>query len=311
MKLLSWNCRGLLGAPAVRSLLDVQRRYNPDALFLSETHLNEARAEDLMRKMKMDHRLVAPCLDGRKSGLLLVWKKEVRIYSRTITLEFIDVSVEEPDGQMWRLMGIYGEPSWEHKDRTYRHLRDLHAQSSLPWAVIGDFNEILYSSEKDGGAPRHQMRLQAFQDALSDCSLEDIGYEGDRFTWFRGGLRERLDRAVSNAAWLQLHPYAGLCSLEMGKSDHRPILLNTEHLAGVAESQPRRKMKFEERWLAEESVEEIVKTAWQKAVHRGLCPTARDKLNSVHQELHAWDRRVLKGPRARLRKAQKELEALM
>lgn len=100
MKLLSWNCRGLLGAPAVRSLLDVQRRYNPDALFLSETHLDEARAEDLMRKMKMDHRLVAPCLDGRKSGLLLVWKKEVRIYSRTITLEFIDVSVEEPDGQM-------------------------------------------------------------------------------------------------------------------------------------------------------------------------------------------------------------------
>ena len=115
MKIFSWNCRGLLGAPTVRSLLDFQRRYNSDVSFLSETHLDNDKAANLMRKLQCDHRLVVPSLDGRKGGLLMVWKKEVRIYSRTTTLEFIDVSVEEPDGQMWRLIGIYGQPTWDNK----------------------------------------------------------------------------------------------------------------------------------------------------------------------------------------------------
>ena len=190
------------------------------------------------------------CLDGRKGSLLLVWKKEVRIYSRAATLDFIDVSVEEDNGDMWRLTRFYGEQSWDNKNRAYQLLRDLHAQSRLPWRVNGDFNEILFSSEKDGGAPRHQSRLQAFQDALSDCSLEDLGYEGDIFTWFHGGLRERLDRAVTNAGWMQLHPLAGLCNLELGNSDHRPICLDTYHLAGIAAQRPSYGRKFEARWLA-------------------------------------------------------------
>ena len=48
-----------------------------------------------------------------------------------------------------------------------------------------------------------------------------------------------------------------------------------------------------------------------KAVVQGLCPSAQEKLEEVHKELHAWDRKVLKGPRTRLRTTQKELDKLM
>lgn len=58
-------------------------------------------------------------------------------------------------------------------------------------------------------------------------------------------------------------------------------------------------------------MEEIVKATWQKAKQRGLCPTFLDKLDAVHKDMHTWDKRVLKGPRVRLRNAQRELEALM
>ena len=138
-----------------------------------------------------------------------------------------------------------------------------------------------------------------------------MGYVGDKFTWFRGGLKERLDRAVTNAEWMGMHLYAGLCNLEMGKSDHRPILLDTEYLSGVVENRPKFKRQFEARWLEEETVEEVVRTAWQKAVQRGLHPSVKGKIDSVHRDLHDWDRKTLKGPRARLNKAQKDLEALM
>lgn len=125
------------------------------------------------------------------------------------------------------------------------------------------------------------------------------------------GLRERLDRAIFNAGWMKLHPFAGPCNLEMGRSDHRPICLDTDYLAGVAERSHSAGRKFEAKWLSKETVEEVVKTAWQKAVQHGLCPTIKDKLASVHKDLHSWDRRVLKEPRAQLRKAQNELETLM
>ena len=131
MKLISWNCWGLLGAPIVRSLLEIQRRHRLDAFFLSKMHLDKDKVEGLMKKFGMGERIVAPSPDGRKGGLLMVWKKEVRINSQTTTLGGIDVNVHEANGDVWRLTGIYGEPSWEHKDRTFQNLRDLHAQSNL------------------------------------------------------------------------------------------------------------------------------------------------------------------------------------
>lgn len=90
-----------------------------------------------------------------------------------------------------------------------------------------------------------------------------------------------------------------------------PICMGTEHLAGVAESSPMYKMKFDAKWLAEDTVKEIVKTAWQKAHQCGLYPSVTDKLFFVHKDLHTWDRKILKGPRACLRKAQNEFESLM
>lgn len=50
--------------------------------------------------------------------------------------------------------------------------------------------------------------------------------------------------------------------------------------------------------------------AWQKANHRGLCYSAKGKIDEVLTDLQVWDKQVLKGPRTRLRKAQKDLEAL-
>jgi len=50
MKLLSWNCRGLALAWAVRSLLEVQRQINPDVVFLSETHRDNVKADNVRRQ---------------------------------------------------------------------------------------------------------------------------------------------------------------------------------------------------------------------------------------------------------------------
>lgn len=160
-----------------------------------------------------------------------------------VTKHFIDVVIK--DGQDWRFTGIYGERSREQKDLTCNALRSLHANMSLPWLVLGEFNEILFNFEKEGERP--------FSDAMGDCGLSDLGYEEDMFTWQRGKIRERLDRGVANTAWNSLFPNAKLTNSEMTKSDHRPLVVETE--PGAEPYQRGQGKKFEARWLKEETVQ--------------------------------------------------------
>uniref|UniRef100_A0A803MJW8 RNase H type-1 domain-containing protein n=1 Tax=Chenopodium quinoa TaxID=63459 RepID=A0A803MJW8_CHEQI len=51
-----------------------------------------------------------------------------------------------------------------------------------------------------------------FSDWVDEAGLVDLGYNGPAFTWNNGRdgmelIRERLDRALANAAWLDLNPH--------------------------------------------------------------------------------------------------------
>lgn len=180
------------------------------------------------------------------------------IQCQSVSQYFIDVVVR--GNEDWRLTGIYGAPRWDSKHLTWDALRTLHSNLSLPWLALGDFNEILFHHEKEGGRARSQAQLQAFQDSLMDCELADIGFSGDAFTWQRGRIRERLDQGVANAQWNILFLEAQLVNGEMVKFDHRPIIVETDCIIGQSGRRegPRR---FEARWLKEETVEEIVHAA--------------------------------------------------
>ena len=108
-------------------------------------------------------------------------------------------------------------------------MRQLHQSHNLSWLLIGDLNEIQFLHEKEGGNPRPLQYMQAFQDAIDECELHDLGFVGDRFTWYRGGIRERLDRGLVNDSWSNLFPQASLENLEFNHSDHRPMLLDTNN----------------------------------------------------------------------------------
>lgn len=47
----------------------------------------------------------------------------------------------------------------------------------------GDFNEILFNSEKCGGLTRDASQLSEFSDILENCGLRDLNYTWDPFTW--------------------------------------------------------------------------------------------------------------------------------
>jgi hypothetical protein len=90
-------------------------------LFLYKTHLAKAKAENLKRRLECDYFIFHES-DGCSVGLLLIWKKKV-VQCHGISQYYIDVVIH--DVNEWRVMGIYGEPSWDQKERTWEALRSL------------------------------------------------------------------------------------------------------------------------------------------------------------------------------------------
>jgi hypothetical protein len=93
-------------------------------------------------------------------------------------------------------------------------------------------------------------------------------------------------------------------------SDHRPVVVDTEfHDENLIQRRSGGK-KFEACWLAEESVNEIVKTTWEETKLLGIAPSLAQHTNAAHRSLHEWDRTTLKGPKKRIPKLKKEFEQL-
>lgn len=207
---------------------------------------------------------------------------------------------------------LYGEPQTEHKERTWQTLRDLVTFPVKPWLLAGDFNGVLFTHEKQGGRQRAQRYMDNFRQALEECGVEDLGFEGDRFTWWNnnhsveGYIRERLDRAVANPEWQEMFPNVRVINGDPRHSDHRPVLIDT----GPVE---RRRVgghagfRFEAAWVEEEGCKEVVKGAWERSGGREQRPVI-EALQSVACDLASLGANVLGELEQRIKELKRELE---
>jgi hypothetical protein len=86
--------------------------------------------------------------------------------------------------------------------------------------------------------------MLAFQQTLEECDLIDLGFVGPKYTWSNcqegaAIIRERLDRAVANRAWMRAFPDTEVCVSALAYSDHAPLFLNLVRPLGVDGKKPR------------------------------------------------------------------------
>lgn len=107
-----------------------------------------------------------------------------------------------------------------------------------------------------------------------------------------------------------MHQDAMVQHLEFARSDHRPIILDTEYQS-IPSSQRSSTRRFEAKWLHERNFRKVVEKAWENAGVVAADGGVLDKLELMHKELHDWDSCFLKSPKKRLQKAQPKLEQAM
>ena len=93
---------------------------------------------------------------------------------------------------------------------------------------------------------------------MRDCDLNEVKFQGQRFTWFRTRegelIKVKLDRVLVNVEGMETLPNMQVLNLLAVGSDHSPMVLYTDYKDGVAT----RRFKFETKWLEMEGCERII-----------------------------------------------------
>ncbi|XP_074324401.1 uncharacterized protein LOC141661315 [Apium graveolens] len=209
---------------------------------------------------------------GRSGGLTVFWKMSAKCSIVGYSQNHVDLVFTENNIQKWRLSCFYGFLERARRSQSWELICNLAQLSTLPWCMVGDFNDLLYATDKKGIHPHPEYLMRGFQNAIDSSSLAELDLNGGSYTWEKGRgtrewVQERLDRAFAN----------------MAVSDHDAIFLEL-----LSVEVPKRvfRFKFENTWLKESTFVEEVKQCWENLPASHLVI----KLMSVSGYMEKWGR---------------------
>lgn len=220
MNCFIWNCRGARGRNFHNLVRECTRIYHLDFVAILEPRISGITAERVIRKIGMIEGARIDAV-GFSGGIWCLWKSNcplIRVL--TCSRHCVHLIINENSPNAWYMSIVYASPTLIQREETWNELRNHSLNINGPWMVGGDFNAIVSSREKQGGAPPVQSSCLSFNSCIEDCSLIDLGFSGPPFTWSRGEVKERLDRALGNSVWLNKFPDCSITNLPISSSDH-------------------------------------------------------------------------------------------
>lgn len=127
--------------------------------------------------------------------------------------------------------------------------------------VLGDFNTFLTPEDKEGGVSMNHLEMSQFHHCLSKCELSLIPRVGDRFTWEKEGVLERLDWGFCNFEWELANPNLKLFHQLRFNSDHRVIVISP--ITGRDSVRTTSRFQYQAAWNLEPDFKSLTKTAWE------------------------------------------------
>ena len=116
------------------------RARDPLLVFLAKTKACISRIMGIQSKLNFTQGIVVP-IDGRSSGLTLLWKEGANVNFKSCSNSYIDVVVRESSSSIpWRATDFYGQPKTEKRYISWQLLEALSAQCDMSWIVFRDFN---------------------------------------------------------------------------------------------------------------------------------------------------------------------------
>jgi hypothetical protein len=284
----------------------------PVMVFLMETLLCNKKAEFFRIKLQFDYMFVVDKV-GRSGGLILLWNNHTNVTIHNFSRRHINAIVTIGRNEVpWKFSGFYGHPIISKRFESWGFLRHLSGLSPTPWLCMGDFNEIVSMSEIKGSTIRARKQMEEFRNALANCQLCDLGFNGPKYTWNNGRegatfTKERLDRAVANSEWRMMFENVKVQVMARRSSDHHPLLLNFNDNNNVVRGK-KGMFRMDANWAKRADFVETIKKTWagggdRKDPWRNL----KGKMAKCQKTIKVWVRKAIQNAEIQIQEKSQEL----
>ncbi|XP_021864696.1 uncharacterized protein [Spinacia oleracea] len=134
---------------------------------------------------------------GLSGGIIVMWNPQFinfEMIGRDLHSIHGVVEVNNSNPFQFLISAIYASTKFKSRIESWHELIDMSKHISVPWVVMGDFNEITCQSDKLGGNRIKQYRADKFVDAMDECGLIDVGNIGS----FSNMVNENMNAGCSN-----------------------------------------------------------------------------------------------------------------
>jgi hypothetical protein len=169
-----------------------------------------------------------------------------------------------------------------------------------------------------GSCDRSEAQMSMFRDCIEECGLVDLGFTGHRFTWSNRQEGDdlvlvRLDRAVVNAALMELFDGFRVENIITTTSDHLAIYVILDSLDEAATKAPVQQLfRFEAAWLRAPDYREVMEQSWLEGMGNTVyLQTTCDNLRRVGTSLKKWSRESFGAIQKNIRKLEHKLKVFV
>ena len=290
MNISIWNYRGAMKPQFRKTIMDLVDWHSPILLVITETRISGAKPDEIIESLHFDGVVITDTI-GFASGIWMLWRPDlVQVDVLAITKKEIHALIwVRSQSFNWLISAIYASPKFVERCMLWENLKMLASLHNLPWAIIGDFNEVITEDKKSGGNPISQRRVKAILDCMDNYHMMNMGFVGPKFTWSNkreiGNLIQcRLDRCWANLNWKAFYTEANVTHLARINSDHYPLLLNLNLNTSSTNNRP---FKFQSIWLSHKDFPTVVREAWA-----GMESNLEGTISGFTTKAQRWNRDV-------------------
>lgn len=193
------------------------------------------------------------------------WKKDTKVDVLAVSLYYCHLKVNESvSTSSYYITFVYGPPTQSNRHLLWSWIRDTAPTINLPWALVGDFNQIISVDDKLSSTGSNSGMI-IFKEIMEHAGLDILNHQGPHFTCTnnRKGDHvcfERIDLAFCNSHWSSQYPCSYIQHMGIAASDHSPIVLHSKPLFRKS-----RGLKFEKYWYMFPECNRIIRDSWSNS----------------------------------------------
>lgn len=157
MSLITWNCRGLQKGPTRRRVHHFIQQFKPSMMYFYETLTLTHTACKYFSSLGFS-KLVGVDAKGKSGGTILVWSEDINIHVLDLSSYWIHVEWHMQNDRKVIITFVYEHPQLQLRHGLWSFMKSVAMYNSLPWLLVGDFNQVLCAKDKNSHCVMSQVQ---------------------------------------------------------------------------------------------------------------------------------------------------------